>query len=293
MIENLIRYVRTMFHTIKKLDVVKSLNYALTSLNDEVLVSLDDVIKEADIKVINNSVILKSIMHGSGLKAGNNKDLLIKIRAVVFSITRASKQLEDLVNKHLSDVITDKTATVKDVAILKLVTDINSLTVFIQDFLYLILIEGKNENTDLPKIKLVQIKESTGSFSSILNAYGKDFNQTIDAISKLPSNSMYIDDSKISMLEKLVSKFTTKVVVPNTNGFTGNPIYHFRMWRVDAEIAKYESLKEKRKLIELKLLELRIQENKEENSNLRKQIEYWENKLSTTEYEISKIQDDI
>lgn len=293
MVRELLRYTKGMHHTVKKEDVINNLDNVLTGLNDDVIPMLDVMIKNSDLKVISESPILKSIIRGSGLNAKNNHDLLVKIKVVIANIVKSGKNLEKITSESLESVITDKTIGVKTAAILKVVSDLSTLASYIMDFNYLVLIEGKDSETDFPKIKVTQIKENVYAFSGILKAYSNNFNKIINDIDKLPSNNMYIDEGKVSMLEKIVAKFSKNIKLPNTQGFVNNPIYHFRLWLADRDVAKYEALKDKKKLIELKLLELKSRENGEENSKLRKQIEYYEGKLASTEYDIKQFDEEI
>ena len=292
MINTLVNYVKGINHTIKKIDVVNTLENTLGAINDDVLPTLDDMIKNSGLTIIQDSPILSAIKYSSGIKAKDNKELLVKIKSIVTNINKAGKNLEKVVNDNLSDVVTDKTISVKDGAILKIISDITSLAMYIMDFNYLILIEGKSDNTDFPKIKLQQIKDGVPAFANILKSYSKDFNKSVNELTKMPSNSLYIEDSKIAMLDKIVSKFSKNIPLPNTKGFINNPIYHIRMWLTDRDVDKYESLKEKRKLIELKLLELKTRQDGENNSKLSKQIEYYENKLSSLEYSIKEFEEE-
>ena len=88
---------------------------------------------------------------------------------------------------------------------------------------------------------------------------------------------------------------TEKIKVVNddsigTTNFTGNPIYHFRKFLVDLELKKLESLKDRKRLIELKLTELKQkQQGNPDDPKLKKQIEYYENKLEQIEHKIDVI----
>jgi len=293
MIDRLVNFVRGIHHTIKKEDVLKNLDTILTGITVDVIPALDNIIKNSDLKVIKDSVILKNISTVSGINAKDNKTLFVKIKNIVSNINKEGKDLENVINDCLNDVMTDKTISVREGAILKVVTDISSISLYILDLSYLVLLEGNSENTDLPKITLDKIKKGSVTFSNLLKNYGKNFGKTVDNLKTLPENSLYVSNDKITMLSKLVSKDTKTLNIPSTNGFIGNPIYSIKMWMVDREIAKYEALKEKRKLIELKLVELRLNEKDgESNPSLTKRIEYYEDKLAKIEYDIAQTEDD-
>ena len=74
------------------------------------------------------------------------------------------------------------------------------------------------------------------------------------------------------------------------SNFIGNPIFSFRKWLVDKDIDKAKALEDTKNLIELRLLELRNQAAGEsDNEGLRKQIEYYEDKLAEVDSKISKL----
>ena len=85
----------------------------------------------------------------------------------------------------------------------------------------------------------------------------------------------------------------TRVKIKSENiglatNFIGNPIYHLRLFLVDLSLMRLENLKEKRNLLELKLLELKSAQNGQDTSKLKKQIEFYEEKLNKLDLKIQK-----
>ena len=290
MINNLINYVKTVFHTIKKEDVVKNLDDITTAIKEEVIPTLDVVIKNSDLEVINKSKYVKSLMITSDIKAKDGRDLFVKIKGIFVNINKSLSNLETLVVDELPDIVSDKTITVKDAAILKTISDIGNMALYASDFAYFVIIDGDPNNTEFPKKKINDILHNLPTYGSMLKIYGNNFNKTIENIKKLPDIKLTLDNKKANMLEKIVSKDAKLVDTPIASGFNYNPIYHVRMWLVDVEMLKYERLKDKKKLIELKLMELKLKAKNESNDKLTKQIEYYEEKLAKIEYKISKIE---
>jgi len=291
MINNLINYVKNTFHTIKKEDVVKNLDDIATAIKEEVIPTLDVVIKNSDLEVINKSKYVKSLMITSGIKAKDGRDLFVKIKGIVTNINKSLSNLESLVLDELPDVVSDKTITVKDATILKTISDIGNITLFTGDVAYLILIDGNVDNTEFPKKKINDIIDNIPTYGNMLKVYGSNFNKTLENIKKLPDTLLVLDNKKANMLEKIVSKNAKLIDIPNSSNFNYNPIYHVRMWLVDVEMLKYERLKDKKKLIELKIMELKLKAKNESNDKLTKQIEYYEEKLAKIDYKISKIEE--
>ena len=291
MINNLINYVKNTFHTIKKEDVVKNLDDIATAIKEEVLPTLDVVIKNSDLEIINKSKYIKPIMITSGIKAKDGRELFVKIKGIITNINKALGNLETLVLDELPDIVSDKTITVKDAAILKTISDIGNITLFTSDVAYLILIDGNVNDTEFPKKKINDVIDGIPTYGNMLKVYGSNFNNKLENIKKLPDTKLVLDNKKANMLEKIVSKNAKLIDVPNASSFNGNPIYHVRMWLVDIEMLKYERLKDKKKLIELKIMELKLKAKNESNDKLTKQIEYYEEKLAKIDYKISKIEE--
>lgn len=293
MVPNIVNYFNSMFHTVRKEDVLKNLENTLSSLNDDVIPALDGVISSAgSSKILLNNNLLKTIANTSGIKAKDNRDLLVKVKGLLVNITKSGKDLTKVVENDLSDIVTDKTGTVKDVAIIKVVSDISSISMYTLDLVYFVLTNNGVDESNYPKIKFDKVRDGVQSYSSSLKSYAGNFATTVKDLPKVAAIPAKVETSKISMLERLAGKGGKTLNLPNTQGFVGNPIYFVRMWLVDREIAKYEALKEKRKLVDLKLMELKVQETGEENPKLRKQIEYYEDKISKVEYEIAQIEDE-
>jgi hypothetical protein len=293
MIAIIANYFDSMFHTVKKEDVLKNLENTLSILNDEVVPALDGVISNAgkyDLLLNNN--ILKSVANTSGIKVKDNRDLLVKIKGLLVNITKSGGDLTKIVEEDLSDIITDKTGTVKDIAIIKVVSDIGSLAMFTLDLVYFVLTNNGTSDSNYPKIKFNNIRNGVPAYSASLKSYLGNFAAIVKDLPKVASVPAKVETSKISMLERLAGKSGKLINLPNTQGFVGNPIYSIRMWLVDREISKYESLKDKRKLLDLKLMELKVQESGDENPKLRKQIEYYEDKISKVEYQIAQVEGD-
>lgn len=290
MIKEIKNYLSGMESNVEKEQVIKSLDAIMTGIANETIPALEAMVKVGDAKIIEENKILKTIGTMSGIRSKNNTDLINKIRVVFKNIAAEEKELLKVVDKYLSDIITDKTATARDIAIMKVISDIGSMSNYVLDLSYLVLI-GDSE-TDLPKIKLNEIRTNSQSFIATLKIYSKNFDKTVKTLPKVSTVVVAGVEGKDDMLDSLLGSSGKRIPMAMTNGFINNPIYHIRMWLVDKEMEKYESLKDKKRLLDLKLLELKLNEQKENDPKLRKQIEFYENKLSKIEYEIKDIDGD-
>jgi len=121
--------------------------------------------------------------------------------------------------------------------------------------------------------------EKQGFFSKIKAFLGKFLRKEVGITNNV----------NVGFLSDKIKIVTDSDNLPTTN-FVGNPIYHFRKFLVDLELKKLESLKDRKRLLELKLAELKQQQaGKPNDPKLQKQIEYYEKKLEQVEHKIDVI----
>ena len=290
MLVSLLNYVGGMGHTVKKGDVLTSLENVFNNIENDVIPTLSEMVESGNLEAIEKNKDIKVISNNGVIRAKDNKDLLSKIQKVFEDIIKEKSHLTKIVDKDLSDVITTRTITAKDAAILRVVNDIGGMALYVIDLCYYILIDGSD--TEFPKIKLKQIKEGLPTFNNMLKVYGKDFSKLVSALPKVSNQPIEVDEGNEGMLESLLAKKGKVVDLPVAQGFINNPFYHIRMWLVDREIEKYETLKDKKRLVELRLMELKLKAKHENDPKLKGQIEYYENKLTSMEYAIKEIEED-
>lgn len=287
MISSLKDLVLRLNTTIARKDVMKNVELIFSSISEDVIPSLKELEENID-KVSKDKLLkLKNLAAMAGIKHKDHKDIITKILVTYTSIQKEYTTFLDLVNKELSEVITNKTITAKDAVILRIISDIASMNSYVLDFSYYLLINDKE--TNLPKYKLKSINDGSVPFSSLYKVYSNNIHKLLQDVYKTSDNKLDVEDES-GMNEVMLSKTGKLVVLPQASGFINNPIYHFRIWLTDREMNKYESLKDKKRLIELKVLELKLKQSNGNEPELSKQIEYYEEKLSKTEHAIERIE---
>ena len=273
----------------KKEAVQEYTDFLYTSINDEVLPTFTTILADKTLDVISKNVTLKNFAQMADLKTTNNYKTLEKMEDLFKTISKTQKQVKDLVNKHCSEVITNKAMKTKDAAIVKFLTDLYTLTSYTLDFLYFVIVDEKH--SELPRIKFKKIREGLPNYITLFKAYSKFYATMLEDIAAIDDETLKTDLDVVQqqMKEMILAKKSKLVSFPLSN-FIGNPIYHIRMWRVDKEIEKLEALKTKKQLVELKITELRLEKDGGRDKNLSKQIKYYEDKLAGIEYKIEKIE---
>jgi len=284
----LISFLRHNDFSIKKTGILNTVASTMTVISNEVIPMLDTAIDSADeLASIKNNAMLYNMSKITKYKAKSNKDMLVGIRTMFKGFLAAEKDLVKLVNKVIPTVIPSSGARAIDLSVAKVVVDLYGMSNYTLDLLIMILTDPKD--TDIPKKRILEIKNSFNDYIESFIVYHKDFDKFVKDIYNV-SSVVIKDDSNNSLLDVLLASKGKKLKLPNNEGFINNPIYHIRMWMVDREMEKYEAFKDKKKLIELKLMNLKL--DGRGDKTIKKQIEYYEDKLASIESEIKDIEED-
>ena len=285
MFNSLIEIIADWSSTAKKDTAHKFLDYIMKTLNEEVLPSFDEIIASKNLPAVKSNKIFTTLYKNCNIRASNNYEALEKMRESFLYISKQNVKLKQMIDSNMQEVITDKTMTAKSAVCVRILTDINSMCSYVLDLLYFIIVDEKV--SELPKIKFKRIKEGMVIFTDLFKTYGYEFSKTIESVNEVSDEIIRKDATNSTLVDAMLSSTGKSIKLP-LSGFIGNPIYHVRMWFVDRASKKYESLKVKKQLIELKLMELKLDANNNSDPSLTKQIQYYEDKLANIEYNIEK-----
>lgn len=234
-----------------------------------------------------NKVILDNLKNSNtfkiikeGLKVNDPSKLLVELEVYFKDILTNQSKIVSSINTILSDSVNEKTITFKQYEMMNYVDDMYSNTYFTTELLYILIRDEKNSM--LSQKQVIKLLKQLPSFKlKVLNKV--TVKDALASIANSSSESIY--DRNSADAPDSIKMSGIKV-----SNFIGNPIFSFRKWLVDKDIDKAKALEDTKNLIELRLLELRNQAASEsDNEGLRKQIEYYEDKLAEVDSKISKL----
>lgn len=234
-----------------------------------------------------NKVILDNLKNSNtfkiikeGLKVNDPSKLLVELEVYFKDILTNQSKIVSSINTILSDSVNEKTITFKQYEMMNYIDDMYSNTYFATELLYILIRDEKNSM--LSQKQVIKLLKQLPSFKlKVLNKV--TVKDALAAIANSSSESIY--DRNTADAPDSIKMSGIKV-----SNFIGNPIFSFRKWLVDKDIDKAKALEDTKNLIELRLLELRNQAAGEsDNEGLRKQIEYYEDKLAEVDSKISKL----
>lgn len=287
----IVNMLKSFNHVMKRSQVIDQFNKIVISLNNEILPMVAEVSDLVKVHNITTKELpeLSFMLHKSDFKAKDAKSLVGDFSKVLNNMNSISNDLKAMASKDLSELLNTENISIKEAGILNAINSYGSVVLCSSEaLLYIVnLIDSKVNSSGIGyiKSKLSEIRNSFDEFGVMLKFFSNK--NLIKDLNSLSNDRIIIGNKDTSIGSMLIGSKTNL----EFSGFIGNPIYHFRLWLVDLEMKKYEALKDRKKLTELKIMELKARNNGEVDTKLQAAIQYHENKLEDIEYKIRKIEE--
>lgn len=271
----------------KKDNILVLSQSCMDNINKYVLPSIEHLIKSVD--AIPDKSGLVQLGVSLGLKTRDKKDVLNTIKDFFERAETCLHGMSRVIEKDFPTLITAKTTTFKVGTVLRVIDDISSMSLFCLDILYYAI-----SNPDsIDKAYSKHINGNYASFCSLFMTYNRELEEITKKAPSI-SNEIISLDGPTSFSDTLARKSGDIINLPTNraNNFIYNPIYHIRLWLVDRDIEKYNANKDKKELLELKVLSLKLAKD-DPNADIEKidkQIAYYEEKITDLNYKIERFE---
>ncbi len=200
----------------------------------------------------------------------------------------------------LSEDIISEGLTAKKVLLVRAASMLSFISRYSIDLLNLVY-EAEAQATGTPEsyesIKLApKVRERTlkhiVQFGLLLSDYGMEGKKFADSLSAVPDiliNSKNASSVASVYKEKEVDPFSDSYMP----GFTASPIYHVRLVIAEWQNSRYQANKEKKQVLELRLLYLKQLKDKGSNAALEREIEYTQNRVTKLERYLESVENDL
>jgi hypothetical protein len=218
-----------------------------------------------------------------------------KISNVLTNLLFVEGQLESLLEQ---DIIAGG-LTAKKAILVRAVEHMSFISRYSVDLLnYLYMFEAKaasKEGTDDGDITPAAIKSvefNIANFSRLLGIYGMEPKEYIVRMGKVPE--VVLNDRT----EQALSAVYTDAKIDPFNlymvkGFEASPIYRFRMLIAEWQASRYKSMQDKKRALELRLLHLKLVNEKNHNPQMEQEIRYIQSRIEKTEASMRKMEDSV
>jgi hypothetical protein len=148
------------------------------------------------------------------------------------------------------------------------------------------------ESMSLSPAAYKHVQNNIKVFATLLSDYGiptREFEKIYTAVPDIVVSSR--NESSIVGLfkEQDIDPFTS----PYVQGFTGNPIYHVRLVFAEWQASRYKANKEKKRMLELRLLHLKLINEKKNDPKIEAEINYIQNRIDSTERYMREVEEDV
>ena len=225
-----------------------------------------------------------SLLYGRLGNARKPSDVIKVLTKINENLFKKETELKNMIS-ILPEVITTKHTTTYVAALCNSINDISTFINYQLDFFFLMIHGNDKVENDYSDAKLKDMWAGAPTYISILT-FLSDIDTELSTISKMDNSIIINEDNKSASTLLGSNKFN---FMPSNDLI--QTIYSIRVWLVDREIKKYELLKEKKSLLELRVLELKKGiAGDPTDTKIMKAISVYTDQIEETEFRIKKIE---
>lgn len=303
---NISGFIKKILPSFDKSDLESDLEISLKSISlvQETYTNIEQVLKVTKLHAPKTKDLVKEFykeldVSKYKVKLASSKnmasDTLTLFKNIKINGDYLLKEISDTVN----DVIVSHALSAYKANILRSVAHYYFMNRYALDFANYIYIQEAQETDielskdySLNKKQVEFIEKNLWVYARLVSIYGMDHELFKSKILLIPE--ITLDKNNI---EEIVASIDTDKVDLFNNlpaNFIGSPIYAVRLIFAQWEADRYRSLKDKKKLLELRFLHLKLlQEQKQTDVNVEKEIEYLQKRITDIDYTLSKIEESV
>jgi hypothetical protein len=219
-------------------------------------------------------------------------------KRMVFVKKNAEYVLESVEQLFERDIIAEG-LTVRKALLIRAAESMAFVSKFSIDLLNLVYVNEATEvnapleeSLNLAPATVKLVNNNITKFARLLSDYSiptDNFKKLIQELPEVVINSKTANSVVGLYHEKDIDPFANSYVV----GFTGNPIYHIRLMVAEWQASRYKSNKDKKKMLELRLLHLKLVQDKKNDPKLEQEINYIQSRIDKTERYLREVEESI
>jgi len=297
---SLLNYIEKLLPRIDKKTVLEDIRISKTELDQIVIPTYEEAARFSNtfsFKSKEVSDIFQEMKNNYRSKLlHREKNEISELKSALNVVRLNLGTIGDEIEKVLEETSITDTITAKKAVLVRAAENISFISRFSTDLLNLMYIyEHISRGVESVEVSVYMTKyvlPNTKNFFRLLETYSRDpdnFKRSIESIPEVIINRKGYDAIMSLHDRESVDPFNSA----GTVNFEMNPIYHFRLMIAEWQANRYKSYKEKKKSLELKLLNLKLLDDGKRDIKLEKEIEYIENRISSLEYNIAKMDESV
>jgi hypothetical protein len=243
-----------------------------------------------------NDVYFRNISNTRGIRQNS---IIDDIYRRLDLLKKNTEWLEEEVERILSKDVINEGLTARKANVIKAAEKISFISRFSTDLLLFIFqneaVEEYGDRDSKPTpYEEKNIAANLPVFAHLISVYGippTDFVKIFGKIPEVEVNSMNEEAVDSLFKHQDLDPFgDTSFPVSN---FTGNPIYHIRMSVAEWQTSRYKANKEKKKMLELRLLHLENLYKGNKDAAIEREIDYTKGRVDRLERSIKEVEESI
>jgi hypothetical protein len=295
---SILSFIKQLLPRIDKSTILEDLRITKKELEDNLISSYSDAathfkaikLKSDPVKDIAN-VFYRNY---SLTKSNNSVNIVSEINFKLANLSQNIDYVESELEKLLERDIIKDGLTAKKAVLIRAATELSFITRFAMDLLDYIYVKeivaiNDERNLDVSNSQENNIAKKIANFGRLLAIYGDSPKSFKNEIGEIPD--VHINENNYAAL---TATYGEGVIDPaNANlvtNFVHNPIYHFRLMIAEWQSNRYKAYRDKKRMLELRLLMLQSYQSNNPDAKIEKEIEYLQNRIESIEYKMAKME---
>jgi len=231
-------------------------------------------------------------------KQDANQNLIVGISKALERVLQNKDYVQDKIAANFEDEVIAEGITCVKANLLRVLESVSFVSNYAMCFLnYVYILETAEINqengyvrSNLSPAEIEYVKSRFTDFCLALNAIGRDKAKFTKAIEEIPD--VFLDINTGATVIGTVGE--DKVDPLLMRGFSmdcANPIYHVMLVLAERQIAVYKKNKELKKILELRLLNMKMLIEKSPDAKIEKEIAYTQSRIQGLEHDLKKMEE--
>lgn len=292
-------FIRSMLPRLRKDQILEDLRITEGELKNSVTPAYDDAekyFKTAKLKSSESTEAATTFYRNYKATRVNKQNVILEIgsrlKNVIANLSFVTEQNEELLER---DVFKDG-LTAKKAILVRSAEQLSFISRYAIDFLNFIYVNETREAGgavhDLVPVQRKKLTDNIANFAALLSIFGDDPEKFKKQFDTMPD--VVVNEKTFSSLSAVYSDDNLDPLYsPMVAGFESNPIYHLRLVIAEWQADRYKVYKDKKRMLELRLLNLKMLDEKNPDPKVEQEIEYIQNRIEGLEFKMKKMEDSV
>ena len=297
----IIDFIKSLLPRMNKSSILEDMRITNTELDTIVIPSYSAGTAHFKSNKIKSPVIkdLANVFYRNATLIGGKKSSLVEdIYRQLPNLKENSEYIQSQIELLLEKDILSQGLTAKKAILIRAAESISFISKYSLDLLnYIYVNEAIELNTEveeafkLSPVAIKHIKDKIADFALLLTEYSAPNDKLANAITSIPE--VIVNSKTASAVSGVYKDTDLDPFSGYANNFTYNPIYHLRMCIAESQAARYKANKEKKKVLELRLLHLKMLNEDKQDPKIEQEIEYNQSRVDKIERQMKEIEESM